>query len=140
VRLFGPAKPPTTAGETQNIFGREDELKIAPKGIEKDHPDIDLLRCRSFAVVIRWVFFFSATGFEMGWKDGADGTDNRFTDSEVLDPEFKERLGEVAKVVRPFVRMWVSPLALSPCARKPRELPLTRARQIERYDDSAAGR
>jgi hypothetical protein len=29
---------------------------------------------------------------------------DRFTDAEVLDPGFKERLGEVALVMRPFVR------------------------------------
>jgi hypothetical protein len=53
VRLFGPAQPAEAAGEVQNVFGREDELKTAPKGVPKDHPDIDLLRLRSFAVAIR---------------------------------------------------------------------------------------
>jgi hypothetical protein len=70
-KLFGPAEPldvsssspkesknskkcKTAAGRViQNIFGREDELKYAPKGIAKDHKHIDLLKCRSFAVAHR---------------------------------------------------------------------------------------
>ena len=36
VKLFGEAKP-HPKGEMQNIFGREDELKVAPKGVGKDH-------------------------------------------------------------------------------------------------------
>ncbi|KAI0708617.1 hypothetical protein C8Q76DRAFT_627185 [Earliella scabrosa] len=76
--LFGPARP-HPKGERQNIFGMEDELKVAPKGIDKTHKDIDLLKCRSFAVVYR------------------------FTDKQVLSPEFKTELAHVAKVMRPFV-------------------------------------
>lgn len=68
----------------QNIFGREDELKNAPKGIAKDHKDIDLLKCRTFAVV------------------------KRFEDQEVLSLEWKEELGKVCEVMRPFVRLYVS--------------------------------
>ncbi|RPD75971.1 hypothetical protein L226DRAFT_485028 [Lentinus tigrinus ALCF2SS1-7] len=76
--LFGPAQP-HPKGERQNIFGMEDELKVAPKGVDKTHKDIDLLKCRSFAVIYR------------------------FTDKQVLQPEFKEELANVAKVMRPFV-------------------------------------
>jgi hypothetical protein len=54
-RLFGAAAHPGVAGEVQNVFGREDELKNAPKGVPKDHKDIDLLRLRSFAVALRCV-------------------------------------------------------------------------------------
>ncbi|KAJ3770879.1 hypothetical protein FB446DRAFT_646231 [Lentinula raphanica] len=78
VELFGDPTP-TKDGSRRNIFGAEDELKVAPKGFDKDHQDIDLLKCRTFAVV------------------------HRFKDSEVLSPDFKTRLGEVAAVVRPFV-------------------------------------
>ncbi|KAF8802009.1 hypothetical protein BYT27DRAFT_7197467 [Phlegmacium glaucopus] len=78
VTFFGEAKP-HPEGERQNIFGMEDELKVAPKGIGKDHKDIDLLKCRSFAVI------------------------HRFTDSEVLAPDFKEKVALVAKVMQPFV-------------------------------------
>jgi len=63
-----------------SIFGRDDELKVAPKGIDKSHPDIDLLKCRSFAVVYR------------------------FMDVQVLAPDFKEELAKVAKVAQPFNR------------------------------------
>ena len=70
VQWFGAAERPPD-GERSNIFGMEDELKVAPKGIDKNHKciclsfhclpffnsllcrDIDLLKCRSFAVVHR---------------------------------------------------------------------------------------
>lgn len=92
VAHFGEPKPVTQSKSAKkghsdvdffqrsNIFGREDELKVAPKGIDKNHPDIDLLKCRSFAVV------------------------HRFVDDQVLAPDFKEELAKVAKVVQPFVR------------------------------------
>ncbi|KAF9075457.1 hypothetical protein BDP27DRAFT_1034319 [Rhodocollybia butyracea] len=79
VKLFGQPKPNKNGGRS-SVFGGEDELKVAPKGFAKDHKDIDLLKCRSWAVI------------------------HRFKDSEVLDPEFKTKLGEVCTVVRPFVR------------------------------------
>jgi uncharacterized protein (DUF2461 family) len=95
VEIFGEAKPHPD-GEQQNVFGRDDELKVAPKGIAKDHKcvlvlieyqsdmnivfrDIDLLKCRSFAVA------------------------HRFTDSEVLALDFKEKLAVIAKIVQPLV-------------------------------------
>ena len=36
IENFGPPKPRTKKGR-QNIFGRDDELKTAPKGFDKDH-------------------------------------------------------------------------------------------------------
>ncbi|EIN14629.1 hypothetical protein PUNSTDRAFT_96615 [Punctularia strigosozonata HHB-11173 SS5] len=80
VQYFGEPKP-HPQGERRNIFGMDDELKVAPKGIAKDHPDIDLLKCRSFAVI------------------------HKFLDSEVLAPDFKTRLAKVAKVMQPFVHL-----------------------------------
>ncbi|PIL28783.1 hypothetical protein GSI_08827 [Ganoderma sinense ZZ0214-1] len=80
--LFGPAKPRPNGGR-QNIFGSEDELRVAPKGVDKTHKDIDVLKCRSFAVV------------------------HRFTDKQVLSPGFKEELAGIAKVMRPFVHWYV---------------------------------
>lgn len=78
VKFFGEAKP-HPEGARQNIFGAEDELKVAPKGFAKDHKDIDLLKCRSFAVV------------------------HHFTDREVLALDFKEKAAVVARVMQPFV-------------------------------------
>ncbi|KZT63515.1 hypothetical protein DAEQUDRAFT_815601 [Daedalea quercina L-15889] len=78
VRYFGEPTP-DAKGERSSIFGREDELKNAPKGVAKDHPDIDLLKCRSFAVI------------------------HHFLDSEVLAPDFKQSLCKVVKIVKPFV-------------------------------------
>jgi len=78
VRFFGPPTP-HPKGERQSIFNRDDELKVAPKGIAKDHKDIDLLKLRSFAVV------------------------HRFLDSEVLAPDFRAKLSEIVTVTRPLV-------------------------------------
>ncbi|KAH8833723.1 hypothetical protein DL96DRAFT_1755141 [Flagelloscypha sp. PMI_526] len=78
VALFGEASP-GKKGERRGIFGRDDELKSAPKGVAKDHPDIDLLKCRSFAVA------------------------HKFSDSEVLDPNFLQKCSQVATVMRPLV-------------------------------------
>jgi len=54
-------------------------LKTAPKGIDKDHKEIDLLKCRSFVVV------------------------HQFTDKEVLDPNFGRTVMEVVKAAKPLV-------------------------------------
>ncbi|KAF8178086.1 hypothetical protein K438DRAFT_1978053 [Mycena galopus ATCC 62051] len=75
VQYFGEPKP----GERSNIFGRDDELKVAPKGVPKTHKDIDLLKCRSFAV------------------------SHQFTDTQVLSPDFKSTLSELVGVAMPFV-------------------------------------
>ncbi|TFK21201.1 hypothetical protein FA15DRAFT_672761 [Coprinopsis marcescibilis] len=80
VELFGKAERNPEGGRS-NIFGGEDELKVAPKGVAKDHKDIEILKCRSFAVV------------------------HHFPDSQVLDSDFKQRLGDVVKVMKPFVYM-----------------------------------
>lgn len=37
VKLFGEAKP-HPKGLRRNVFGEEDQLKVAPKGVAKDHP------------------------------------------------------------------------------------------------------
>jgi hypothetical protein len=69
--LFGKAQP-HPQGKRQSVWGMDDELKVAPKGIDKNHRyvltprslsairrvtvwsrDIDLLKCRSFAVVLK---------------------------------------------------------------------------------------
>lgn len=80
VKNFGPAKPTSKGkGGRQNIFGRDDELKTAPKGVPKDHKDIDLLKCRSFVVL------------------------HQFTDEEVLSPNFGQTVMEVVKAAKPLV-------------------------------------
>jgi uncharacterized protein (TIGR02453 family) len=54
------------------------QLKTAPKGYPKDHPDIDLLRYKSFVV------------------------SHYFTDEEVLSPGFAEEVLKYFKATRPF--------------------------------------
>ncbi|KAG8744110.1 hypothetical protein FRC10_010791 [Ceratobasidium sp. 414] len=84
VKLFGPPKPLATKkgqeSKRQSIFGGEDELKVAPTGVNKNHRDIDLLKCRSFAVV------------------------HRFTDAQLLREDFLEKtLRPVLEELQPFV-------------------------------------
>ncbi|KAF8073594.1 hypothetical protein FPV67DRAFT_1737506 [Lyophyllum atratum] len=78
VSYFGKPRP-SADGSRQSVFGMEDELKVAPKGVDKSHKDIDLLKCRSFAVV------------------------HRFPDEEVLAADFSEKVTELVRIMRPFV-------------------------------------
>ena len=54
------------------------ELKTAPRGFDKEHPDVDLLR-----------------------KKGFIATKN-FTDAEVLSPDFIDKVDESYRTLRPF--------------------------------------
>ncbi|KAJ9118052.1 hypothetical protein QFC24_006324 [Naganishia onofrii] len=79
-KLFGPASPTGRGkGARCNVFGHDDQLKVAPKGVAKDHADIDLLKLRSIAVV------------------------KNFTDAEVTSPEFMDILLLVASKITPLV-------------------------------------
>ncbi|EIW79501.1 hypothetical protein CONPUDRAFT_137848 [Coniophora puteana RWD-64-598 SS2] len=89
VKLFGEPRP-HPKGSKQNIFGAEDELKGAPKGIDKGHKDIDLLRCRSFIV------------------------STRFSDKVVTSPDFIDELRRIAEVLMPFVRCLNDMITIQP--------------------------
>ena len=54
------------------------ELKTAPRGFDKEHPDVDLLRKKGFIV------------------------SRNFTDAEVLSPNFINSVDESFKALRPF--------------------------------------
>ena len=78
------------ASEIQNILKDKDyikyfggkfegeELKSAPRGFDKEHPDVDLLRKKGFIAV------------------------RNFTDAEVLDKNFINELDNTYKALRPF--------------------------------------
>ncbi|WP_297762438.1 DUF2461 domain-containing protein [uncultured Muriicola sp.] len=55
-----------------------EELKTAPKGFEKDHPDIDLIRKKQFIFV------------------------RNFTDAEVFSPDFHNQVNDSFKRIRPY--------------------------------------
>lgn len=57
----------------------EDRLKTAPKGVDKNHPDIDLLRYKSFVIGRRW------------------------DDQEVVSEGFLEKVTEAYEALVPFV-------------------------------------
>ncbi|KAK6350357.1 hypothetical protein TWF696_006589 [Orbilia brochopaga] len=65
----------------KSFVGRnsEDALKTAPKGYDKEHPDIDLLRLKSYTV------------------------GKRITDAEMLLPNAMDQLVELIRVLEPFV-------------------------------------
>jgi uncharacterized protein (DUF2461 family) len=50
VAMFGAPQPKPKGGR-QSVFGHSDQLKVAPKGVDKAHPDIDLLKLKSVVVV-----------------------------------------------------------------------------------------
>lgn len=64
----------------KNYFGslEGEQLKTAPKGFDKEDPNIDLLRYKSFIV------------------------SKKFTDKEVLSKDFAEKLNDGFKNMRPF--------------------------------------
>lgn len=69
-----------------DIMEDSDKLKNGPKGIEKDHPEIELLKFRSFAI------------------------SKSFTDEEVVSPGFVDKIMDVLEAVVPFVAVinsWV---------------------------------
>jgi uncharacterized protein (TIGR02453 family) len=58
------------------------ELKTAPRGFDKEHPDIELLRKKGFIA------------------------SRSFTDEEVLAPNFSEEVDESFKALRPFFNLF----------------------------------
>ncbi len=59
-----------------------DELKSAPRGFDKEHKDIDLLRKKGFIAT------------------------RNFTDAEVLAPNFLEEVDKSFKALRPFFNLF----------------------------------
>jgi hypothetical protein len=93
-------------------------LKVAPKGISKDHPDIDLLKLRSIAVLKQFVppscpsflllLYFSSTRAQTVMPRLILSSSNirhvcRFRDEEVLSPTWQEELLRLVKIALPFV-------------------------------------
>lgn len=64
--------------KTFSGFNQEYAVKSAPKGFSKDHPNIDLIRLKSYFVV------------------------RNFSDAEVFNSKFKDNLVHHFKLVRPF--------------------------------------
>lgn len=75
---FGSSKPNLSKGVKGSLWGR-DELKSAPKGFDKTHPRIHLLRLKSFCV------------------------SHYLSDDEVVQHDFKEKLIKTARLAKPFV-------------------------------------
>ena len=66
--------------ELKSIWGelQGDEVKTAPKGFDKEHPDIDLIRKKQFVFM------------------------RNFKDSEVLSPTFLDEVDRSYKAIRPY--------------------------------------
>ncbi|QLE02746.1 DUF2461 domain-containing protein [Galbibacter sp. BG1] len=64
----------------KNEFGtlEGEELKTAPRGFDKEHPAIDLIRKKQFIVM------------------------KKFSDKEATSPDFLEKVNDSFKIVRPF--------------------------------------
>lgn len=68
------------------ILEDSDKLKNGPKGIEKDHPEIELLKFRSFAIC------------------------KKFTDEEIVSPGFADKVLDVVEALVPFtavINSWI---------------------------------
>ena len=55
-----------------------EQLKTCPKGFDKEHPDVDLLRYKQFII------------------------SKKFTDKEVLSSDFAKKVSDTFKKMRPF--------------------------------------
>ena len=69
------------ADSFKNIWGKleGEELKICPKGFEKTHPDIDLLRKKQYIFTLP------------------------FNNKEIIDSDFEQKVNHAIVAVRPFV-------------------------------------
>ena len=62
IQMFGKAKP-DPKGQPRNIFGREDTLKVAPKGVDKNHPYVPM------AITLYWMTIpLITTGISTCWS------------------------------------------------------------------------
>lgn len=63
-----------------------------------------MLKCRSFAVMHKSEFF----SFCLSVRCVAHFfPELRFSDEEVLEPDFKQKLADMVRIMRPFVHWWV---------------------------------
>ncbi|GAA5876588.1 hypothetical protein JCM8547_002417 [Rhodosporidiobolus lusitaniae] len=90
VKLFGEPKP-RMDGKHSSIFGWDDQLKNAPKleGVDKTHKDIDLLKCRSFAV------------------------STKFTDKQITSDDFIDIVCKAMETASPFIH-WLNDIISPP--------------------------
>lgn len=90
VEAFGKPHPaPPSRNQKQGSLWGRDELKNGPKGFDKTHPDMDLLRLKSFCIS----HSFSDEETYNNGKDLAAG-----------DPkDFMEKLVRVARIAKDFV-------------------------------------
>lgn len=75
-----PLRKIIASKQFKSMFGelKGEQVKTAPKGFDKEHPDIDLLRYKSFYVM------------------------RNFTDKEVTGPDFVKLVGQTYKAIRPY--------------------------------------
>ena len=118
--LFGEAKP-HPQGQRRNVFGGEDELKVAPKGVDKHHPfvlfctvQVDFRlsleqrhRSAQMQIVRRRSQVKRKVPKQQTLSDPLIML-NRIPDKAVLSPDFIEKLKELVVVMRPFVHWFVA--------------------------------
>ncbi|WP_439131631.1 DUF2461 domain-containing protein [Polaribacter sp.] len=80
--IRGILKDPTYQKHFGNTFESFGELKTAPRGFDKDHPDVDLLRKKGFIAT------------------------KKFTDQEVLSEDFVAKVDESFIALRPFFNLF----------------------------------
>ncbi|QSE98843.1 DUF2461 domain-containing protein [Fulvivirga lutea] len=77
----GPLRDILNNAAFKKAFGtlQGDQLKTAPKGFDKDHPDIDLINYKNYYVV------------------------SKFSDTEALKPDFAQKVSERFQILRPYL-------------------------------------
>lgn len=110
-RLFGNPSP-HPKGHRQNIFGNQDQLKTAPKGIDKNHayvatlhsiPVIDLGKIAILIYSSVALLPSSISELISTLPHLSSSHLSSFTDAQVLDPQFKNSIASIVQVMQPFV-------------------------------------
>ncbi|PWN23146.1 hypothetical protein BCV69DRAFT_280761 [Microstroma glucosiphilum] len=87
VRTFGAPKPDPKKGVQGSLWGSRDQLKSAPKGVDKSHPEIHYLRLKSMCISVNF-------------------TDLEVTNDDPKKPgDFKTKCIEAGKVAKDFVEV-----------------------------------
>ena len=110
-RLFGNSSP-HPKGHRQNIFGNQDQLKTAPKGVDKNHAYVTTLQSilvidpGKTAILIYSsvaLLLSSISEFIFTLSHLSSSHLSSFTDAQVLEPQFKNSIASIVQVMQPFV-------------------------------------
>ncbi|KAA1094926.1 hypothetical protein PGT21_032902 [Puccinia graminis f. sp. tritici] len=108
--MFGKPSGKPGPSERKNIFGHKDELKNCPKmnGVDKSHPDLDLLKLRSIAatksplLTSRPLLITRASSLKNAELN--EIKQYRFPDEVVMSSSFMDEIAKAVKALSPLVQ------------------------------------